>query len=220
MTCGDLGEEPESFDLKLHETFMRGINWGAIILLDEVEEYVYRRTRHTMKRNYLTPILLRHLQTSESLTIITMTQIDDTDEAFMGRIQLPWRLPDISFEYQQQLWRKAIGSIRDLNHSGELHGFIENGLKSFEGGIFTRMNARQIINAVRLATAIARGDRPDSLVCNLCAGDIRATLTLGKEFTGYMQQEAADVQADKTGWLKLGGSQMLASGESRQPTGS
>lgn len=111
MTCGDLSDEPQPFDLKLHEAFSRGINWGAIVFLDEEKEYVYSRDRHIEKRNYLTPILLRHLETSKNLTIVTVTHPKNTEKAFMGHMQLSLRLPDISFENQKVLWRKAIESV-------------------------------------------------------------------------------------------------------------
>lgn len=207
MTCGDLGDEPESFDLRLRETFLRGINWGAIILLDEVGEYVYNRDRFTTKRNILTPILLRHLETSESLTVVTMTDTEYIDEAFMGHIHWRLHLPGFSFQDQQEFWLEAFSSIpMELINKRELHKFIDTELADFEGGKFVKMNARQITNVVRFATAIARGGELDSPVCGLCAENIRTSLRLAKGFEGYIQQESKDSYARKTDLMKLGAS--------------
>ncbi|KAK8043659.1 P-loop containing nucleoside triphosphate hydrolase protein [Apiospora rasikravindrae] len=189
MNCGDLGDEPDSFDLRLHETFLRGINWGAIILLDEVDEYVYSRDRHTMKRNYLLPILLRHLETSQSLTIITMTHTEDAEPAFLGHLHWSLHLPGLEFPDQKHLWKKAFKSIPlHLRNERELHNFIDSELVIFEDGDFKHMNARQIANAVRFATVIARGDGFNGTDCVLNAEHIRTTLRLSKKFEEYMQQ--------------------------------
>ncbi|KAK6820891.1 hypothetical protein PG987_015291 [Apiospora arundinis] len=146
MTCGDLGDDPESFDLKLHEMFLRGINWGAIVLLDAVDDYVYSRNRMARRRNYLAPILLRHLETSESLNIITITDALQADEAFLGRLHLSLHLEDFTFNCQKRLWRQAFKSISsETNH--ELEDFVDNELEKFENGLFREMNARQITNA-------------------------------------------------------------------------
>lgn len=191
MTCGDLGDEPELLDLRLHETFLRGINWGAIVLLDEVDEYVYSRSRYHTKRSYLTPILLRHLKTSESLTIITMTHADKFEDAFMGHLQLSLQLPDFSFKDQKDIWIKAIDSVPfRLDHKVELKDFINTKLETFGDGRFRRMNAKQITNAVRLAIAIARGDGQDSSAYDLNEHHIVTTLQLGKDFEDYMEQKS------------------------------
>ncbi|KAK7985313.1 P-loop containing nucleoside triphosphate hydrolase protein [Apiospora saccharicola] len=193
MTCGDLGDEPSSFDLRLHETFLRGISWGAIVLLDEVDEYVYSRNRYNNKRCYLTPILLRHLETSESLTIITMTQTEEAEGSFIGRSEWPMHLPDFSFEDQQKVWHKTIDSIPlQLRNKQQLKRFVDHELQKDGYRAFQQLNARQIKNTVRFATANARGNGPDSLACELDSGDIKIALDLGKEFRDHMLQESSD----------------------------
>ncbi|KAK7962627.1 P-loop containing nucleoside triphosphate hydrolase protein [Apiospora aurea] len=213
MNCGDLGDEPESFDLKLHETFLRGINWGAIILLDEVDEYVYSRDRHNTKRNYLLPILLRHLETSQSLTIITMTHTEDAEPAFLGRLHWSLHLPGFGFADQKHLWIKAFDSIpMHLRHKRELHNFINDELVIFEDGDFKYMNARQIANAVRFATAIARGADMNGSECGLNAEHIRTTLRLSKDFEEYMQHGSKGAKGRKMEAMRLVAGKMGGNG--------
>lgn len=51
ITAADLGHEPEALEDSLLMYFKRASDWDAIVLLDEADVYLERRTIHDLKRN-------------------------------------------------------------------------------------------------------------------------------------------------------------------------
>ena len=51
ITCGDLGTTAEQVENNLDETFALAEAWGCVLLLDEADVFLARRTRSDLKRN-------------------------------------------------------------------------------------------------------------------------------------------------------------------------
>ena len=186
--CADLGTEPEILDERLHKTFLRGRNWGSIILLEDAEDLVCPRNKHELKRSGLVSIFLRHLEYSEGVHFITTSNDCRIDPALYSRTTLCFGLPRLSFEDQQSIWLTFIDRI-DKKYLGgstkELVSYIRNDLKELNHGHHIAMNGRQIRNCVDGALALARAER-----VTFQPKHIQRMLVLGKEFQTYLEQDA------------------------------
>lgn len=199
-SCADLGTEPDIAEQRLHEALLRGVNWGAIVLLDDADLFIHRRDVHDMKRNALVTIFLHHLEYSEGIHFITSNKTCVFDLALMSRTHLIVQLPDFSFEAQQWIWRQFIVGI-DVQHSvdrAELESFINNDLKSLDNGSHAKMNGRQIRNCLDASLALAR-TRQSALKLS----DVKRMLTLGKEYMEILEQSPNATMHSKMGAMNL-----------------
>lgn len=185
--CADLGTEPDVLEQRLHETFLRGTNWGSIVLLDDVDPLIWKRSYIDPKQSALVSVLLRHLEYSEGIHFIATSFCRDFDESLMSRIHLPLGLRDLTFHAQQEVWLKFIGSIDGLQEDSskaELTSFINTRLESLDDGAHTSMNGRQIRNCVDASLALARNEGESTLK----PIHISRVLHLGNEFKAYLKQ--------------------------------
>jgi hypothetical protein len=53
LTSSDIGTEPTYIETRLAWNFMRAKSWGAVILIDEADVFMERRTSSDLTRNSL-----------------------------------------------------------------------------------------------------------------------------------------------------------------------
>ena len=51
ITAADLGHEPDSLETNLVQFFRNATKWDAIVLLDEADIYLERRSTNELRRN-------------------------------------------------------------------------------------------------------------------------------------------------------------------------
>ncbi|RYP69002.1 hypothetical protein DL769_005389 [Monosporascus sp. CRB-8-3] len=184
VTCGHLGTEPEMLEERLCEALLCAANWGAILLLDEVDYFLRERHDiHDLRQNALLSIFRYQLERSEALVFLTASRDSCPDKCFESRMDLALRLPKLSFVYQQEIWR---GVMKDLNHyNTDLENFISHNLEALDGGLYSNMNGRQIQSCLKAAVALARSSKGSVDTGGgscLEESHIEIILRLGKEF--------------------------------------
>ena len=70
ISCGDLGTEPETLEVKLKTVFQYAVTWKAILLLDEADIFLQERDVHDVKRNALVSIFLRELEYFDGILFV------------------------------------------------------------------------------------------------------------------------------------------------------
>lgn len=53
LTCSDIGTDPVTVELNLRKNFKRAQSWGAVLLIDEADIFMERRTTEDLVRNSL-----------------------------------------------------------------------------------------------------------------------------------------------------------------------
>lgn len=53
LTSSDIGTEPRDVESNLTANFKRAMNWGAVLLIDEADVFMERRTTSDLTRNSL-----------------------------------------------------------------------------------------------------------------------------------------------------------------------
>jgi SpoVK/Ycf46/Vps4 family AAA+-type ATPase len=71
-------------------------HWNAILLLDEADVFLERRSSHEIIRNGLVSVFLRKLEYLEGIMFLTTNRVSEFDEAILTRIHLMLRFDELN----------------------------------------------------------------------------------------------------------------------------
>jgi AAA+ superfamily predicted ATPase len=123
--------------------------WRAVLLIDEADIFLERRSLHDLHRNAMVSVFLRVLEYYGGILFLTTNRVTTFDDAFKSRIHIPIRYTDLSVESRVQIWRnfcKMVPGGVDITEKG-LKTLAEHDL-----------NGRQIKNIVKAAESLAAFD--------------------------------------------------------------
>ncbi|KAJ7615508.1 hypothetical protein FB45DRAFT_244515 [Roridomyces roridus] len=147
---GDLGTRAGDLDSALERVFDVATAWKAIVLIDEADVFLERRSMHDLERNAMVAVFLRHLEWYRGILFLTTNRVQAFDEAFLSRIHVALHFSELSESSRAQVWRAFIAK------GGLLKGISEADIAAIAK---RPVNGRQIKNAVRTAHSIAMGRR-------------------------------------------------------------
>jgi SpoVK/Ycf46/Vps4 family AAA+-type ATPase len=104
LTSADIGTDPESVEEELLSWFELARVWSAVLLLDEADVFLERRSASDLVRNNLVAIFLRTLEYYKGILFLTTNRIGTFDEAFLSRIDVPIYFPPLSKENRVKIW--------------------------------------------------------------------------------------------------------------------
>jgi len=81
---GQLGLNVAEMEKALKDTLIRAQRWGAVMLIDEADVYIRRRS-DSLSANAVVGVFLRVLEYFNGLLFLTTNRIDDIDEAIISR---------------------------------------------------------------------------------------------------------------------------------------
>ncbi|KAG6844630.1 hypothetical protein H0H87_005357 [Tephrocybe sp. NHM501043] len=90
--AGDLGVSAEDVDEALLQIFEIAARWDAVVLLDEADVFLHKRTALALKQNALVAVFLRHLEYYKGILIMTTNMDNDFDPAFESRSYLALKI--------------------------------------------------------------------------------------------------------------------------------
>src|SRR5450755_1316672 len=86
VTSGELGTEVTATDSRLRTIFGLAKAWDAILLLDEADVFLAKRTHTDIVRNAFVSIFLRSIEYYQGILFLTSNRREEFDEAFQSRI--------------------------------------------------------------------------------------------------------------------------------------
>ncbi|KAI9156062.1 hypothetical protein H9P43_009172 [Blastocladiella emersonii ATCC 22665] len=146
VTMGELGTTPEAMETRLGEVLDLCAGWDALVLIDEVDTFVERRTTSDVVRNAMVCVMLRLLEYHPGLLFLTTNRVREFDPAFESRITVALRYDNLDEPARAQVWRNLVARVRGIDVAHDL---------DYSALAKEPMNGRQIKNAVRLAVALA-----------------------------------------------------------------
>lgn len=147
ISVGELGTETTELEMRLREILEVSQTWQAIVLIDEADIFLERRSERDIARNALVGIFLRLLEYHQGILMLTTNRVQTFDEAFKSRISIALKYDDLDTAARRQIWENLlqIGKISLSNdHIDKLASFDLNG--------------RQIKNILRLAQSLAASE--------------------------------------------------------------
>lgn len=147
VSSGDLGIDPSKLDERLNRILDMAYTWNTILLVDEADVFLERRSLHEMGRNALVSIFLRVLEYYSGLLFLTSNRVSSFDEALKSRVHVPLKYHDLSATSSIRIWRSFLSKI-DGDVEIDDRGYTKLGRVG--------LNGRQIKNVVRTASSLAR----------------------------------------------------------------
>jgi hypothetical protein len=179
VTAGQMGFDAGTLENNLKTVLDLSTRWDAVLLLDEGDVLLERRSTHELHRNRLVssmfgpfpplvfpfsfeelshslttkplvPVFLQQLEYYAGAMIITTNRARVIDDAIQSRIHIKINLPGLSLTAKRSLW----SAFLDTNKID--HALTEDDL---EGLAKADLNGREIKNLLRSAVLMARKER-------------------------------------------------------------
>ncbi|KAM0799544.1 hypothetical protein BDR22DRAFT_890137 [Usnea florida] len=163
ITCGDLGLTADRVELELSEKFHLAELWDCVLLLDEADVFLARRTNTDIKRNSLVSVFLRVLEHFTGILFLTTNRVGAFDEAFKSRIHISLYYPPLDAQKTRDIWKMNLERLsRKKERRNESMVFDEKEIYAFAQSHYAKTfplsaswNGRQIRNAFQTASALA-----------------------------------------------------------------
>lgn len=112
VSSGELGTNPAALEQELNKILDIAHSWGAVLLLDEADVFLERRTMADMHRNALVSIFLRLLEYFQGILFLTTNRVETFDDAFQSRIHVALRYNELGFKAKVKIWRMFLEMVR------------------------------------------------------------------------------------------------------------
>lgn len=150
VTVGELGTTPSELEKNLSRILEIANSWNSVILLDEADIFMEKRTANDVNRNAMVSIFLRLLERHQGVLFLTTNRVESIDEAFRSRISIIIPYENLTEESRKKIWTNLF-SITNIN-------IPEDGIKFLSE---FNINGRQIKNAIRMAQCISKDNNED-----------------------------------------------------------
>lgn len=145
VSSGDLGTNASTLDENLSLILDMASTWKAVLLIDEADVFLERRSLHDMERNSLVSIFLRVLEYYSGILFLTSNRVSTFDDAFKSRIHVPLKYADLTPASRKTIWKNFLGKMEGVEVDEE----------GYEALSLAEINGRQIKNVIRTAKALA-----------------------------------------------------------------
>ncbi|KAG5783998.1 hypothetical protein H9Q73_002356 [Fusarium xylarioides] len=170
MSAAELGDVAQEVEQKLDCALELSTRWGAVLLLDECDVFLERRTTSDIKRNKLVSIFLRLLEYFEGVMFLTTNRVSTFDPAFESRIHLTIHYPNLDYTSRLHIWETFVNTGTDGN------SLSKDELDKLAG---VELNGRQIKNVVKTARLLATHEKTQ-----LAMGHISTVLRIKRGLAG------------------------------------
>ena len=145
VSMGELGTSPEALEERLQDVLDLCIPWKALILIDEAEMLLERRTKNDIVRNAMVCVMLRLLEYYSGILFLTTNRVESLDPAFQSRVTCALRYDPLTLDSRISIWTTMMERLQINTTSINLAELAK-----------ANINGRQIKNTLQLALALAR----------------------------------------------------------------
>ncbi|KAL0942280.1 AAA family ATPase [Colletotrichum truncatum] len=159
VSTGELSSEPSSLEKQLKDIFRLGSRWGAVVLFDNLGEFLLESTILS-PRNAALPVLCHLIEYYEGMLFIT-TNADEISykNPLFSHINVHLRYYDPDLSQRTNIWRQHLERVRGSTHCDESKNQWSEETYELLGQLHT--NGREIRNYVRTAHGYAHALRED-----------------------------------------------------------
>ncbi|KAK7964340.1 hypothetical protein PG988_011314 [Apiospora saccharicola] len=174
VTCGDIGETATEVENNLQHHFELAHKWGCVLLLDEADVFLAKRTRNDLRRNAVTSVFLRSLEYYAGILFLTTNRVGNIDPAFKSRIHLSLLYQPFDKASTRRLYeifidrtkaeQKRRGPSHFLIKRKEIITFAKENFREMKREGLGAWNGRQIRNTFQAAISLAESEYQKQLV--------------------------------------------------------
>jgi hypothetical protein len=147
VSMGELGTTPDILEERLLDILDMCTPWGALVLIDEAEMLLERRTKNDIVRNAMVCVMLRLLEYYTGILFLTTNRVQSLDPAFQSRVQCALRYDALDAPARARVWADLMSHAPDLEVAADV---------DMDALAVHALNGRQIKNALQLGIALAR----------------------------------------------------------------
>ncbi|KDE04374.1 hypothetical protein MVLG_05166 [Microbotryum lychnidis-dioicae p1A1 Lamole] len=162
--AGELGLTAAGLERQLKDTLELATSWNAVLLIDEADIFLTRRSPDNLEHNALVGVFLRQLEYFTGVLILTTNVIEQLDDAFISRFAVVLHFKILDSASRRILWERFL-----VKAEADPEEFNLDRLSSFE------MNGRDIKHAVRMAQAVALVEKE-----GLCTSHLEEVIAVAK----------------------------------------
>ncbi|RTE83351.1 hypothetical protein BHE90_002164 [Fusarium euwallaceae] len=149
--AGDLGLSADAVESSLQEAFRRCSHWNAVLLIDEADVFLEKRSSDRLAQNELVSVFLTSLEYYQGVLILTTNRTEEIDPAFESRIDIILTYDHLSQDARKQVWSNFVSRLPP-----DSVDLSEADLNSLSGW---NINGRQIKSAIKTARIMAANER-------------------------------------------------------------
>ena len=150
VSAGELGASAGGMENELDRVLELSTRWNAVLLLDEADVFLERRTDNDLQRNSIVSIFLRKLEYYRGIMFLTTNRAHSFDEAFKSRIHVAMRYPDLDASARRLVWETFLNKAKDIYQHG-----VDVSTEETDQLSHKRLNGREIRNIVKSAQLLA-----------------------------------------------------------------
>ncbi|KAL6356001.1 hypothetical protein LRP88_09586 [Fusarium phalaenopsidis] len=162
MSAGELGDDAGEVEENLNRVLELSTKWRAVLLVDECDVFLERRSSSDLQRNKLVAIFLRLLEYYQGVMFLTTNRVSSFDPAFESRIHLTIHYPKLDINSRLHVWNTFVKIETGGVSEAELGELAKE-----------ELNGRQIKNVVKTARLLASEEGVP-----LCSGHINTVLRI------------------------------------------
>ncbi|KAK4508797.1 hypothetical protein PRZ48_002536 [Zasmidium cellare] len=148
VTSGELGTTVNDMEAALKKAFRIAKGWNAILLLDEADVFLSKRSVDNLEKNAFVSVFLRLMEYYQGILFLTTNRAEDFDPAFMSRIHLILDYKPLPAERRANIWRNLSARMNKDETLGQA------GMEAL--GREYDINGREIKNLLRTAWCLAK----------------------------------------------------------------
>ncbi|OTA93662.1 hypothetical protein M434DRAFT_72750, partial [Hypoxylon sp. CO27-5] len=108
VRAGDLGVTADKVEASLKKALDRCAHWNAVLLIDEADIFLEKRSTNDIVRSELVSIFLVLLEYYEGIMILTTNRIECIDPAFESRVDIILAYKDLTQDTRRHIWYNFI----------------------------------------------------------------------------------------------------------------
>jgi SpoVK/Ycf46/Vps4 family AAA+-type ATPase len=154
VSVGELGTTTDTLEKNLKDILQVAATWNAVVLIDEADIFLEKRTKRDVQRNALVGIFLRLLEYHQGVLFLTTNRVKTFDPAFHSRISIALKYKDLELDERSQVWHNLLQAA---------------GIKHIKADSLVQydLNGRQIKNCIRLAQALAKSQSTETSMAHI-----------------------------------------------------
>ncbi|TRM67024.1 P-loop containing nucleoside triphosphate hydrolase protein [Schizophyllum amplum] len=169
VSSGELGTYASDLEDNLSRILDVATVWKAVLLLDEADVFLEKRSLHDVDRNALVSTFLRLLEYYQGILFLTTNRVQSFDEAFQSRIHVALKYNDLTEESRRTVWKSFLTKLGP--------GKADLSEAEYDELQKSDLNGRQIKNAVKTANSLA-----DSLGGKVTKETLETVLDIQRDF--------------------------------------
>lgn len=151
VTSGELGTTVNEMEAALKAAFRIAKEWNAILLLDEADVFLSKRSTENLEKNAFVSVFLRLMEYYQGILFLTTNRAEDFDPAFLSRIHVTIEYEPLTPQRRANVWHNLAEKMT-RDSSLESPEVWETLGREYE------INGREIKNVLRTAYCLAKED--------------------------------------------------------------